>query len=382
MDGRARRAGARLPGARRRPHEGRVGRHEDRPGHLQRGRRRAAQPGRDRHTPAVGNITGDPKPEIVVGTNEEYAADSDGGINAGAVNTASINAIIATGALSLGNSRVYALRPNGTVISGWPFKVGLINTELLPVVGEGVTGSPVIGPAACPSGGSGQKVGVMPGAGISYLINGDGTSCYGKDASNGKDIGLQTDVAVDAKKTDAFAYSAVGQPAFGNFAGRRVVRRAGDRDLPRAGSRRERVPGRAGLPRPRGTRRPGQFRPNFPGVVNDLQFLTGPSVGDVDGKSGEELIGGTAYLDVHAFNGSGGEAAGWPKLTSDWMVANPAIGEFGGRRVVATATRNGNLFIYRTGGDVCGPASWPKFHHDLANSGDYARDATPPGALR
>src|SRR5262249_45825426 len=57
-------------------------------------------------TPAVGNITGDPKPEIVLGTNEEYAAGDDGGINAGTVNTASINAIVATGALSLGNSRV------------------------------------------------------------------------------------------------------------------------------------------------------------------------------------------------------------------------------------------------------------------------------------
>ncbi len=43
-------------------------------------------------TPAVGDITGDGKPEIVVGTNEEYPADSDGGLNAGLVNTASLTA--------------------------------------------------------------------------------------------------------------------------------------------------------------------------------------------------------------------------------------------------------------------------------------------------
>ena len=40
-------------------------------------------------TPAVGDIDGDGKPEIVVGTNEEYDADKDGGLNAGAINTTS-----------------------------------------------------------------------------------------------------------------------------------------------------------------------------------------------------------------------------------------------------------------------------------------------------
>ena len=30
-------------------------------------------------------------------------------------------------------------------LPGWPVKLGIINTELLPVVGEGVTGSPAIG---------------------------------------------------------------------------------------------------------------------------------------------------------------------------------------------------------------------------------------------
>jgi hypothetical protein len=185
---------------------------------------------------------------------------------------------------------------------------------------------------------------------------------------------------VTAKKTDAFAYSAVGQPAFGNFAGgvsylgpATGIFRALDLAVNEYQGGQDYLA--AWNPAT------GQFRPNFPGVVNDLQFLTGPSVGDVDGRGGEEMIGGTAYLDVHAFTGSGAEAAGWPKLTSDWEVANPAIGTFGGRRVVATATRDGNLFVYRAAAAPCAPASWPRFHHDLANSGDYARDAVAPGAL-
>ena len=337
-------------------------------------------------TPAVGDINGDKSPEIVVGTNEEYAADApgEGGINVSPANTASIAGLEATGALSYGNSRVYAIRARGRLggnpfLPGWPFKVGKIFTELLPVVGEGITGSPVIGPVTCPSGGAGSKVGVMPDAGVSYVLNGDATSCYGEDG--GKPRALQTDVALSGRKTDAFAYSAVGQPAFGRFAGGvsylapatgifraldlAVNEYQGGQDYLGAWDTAT-----------------GQFRPGFPGVVNDLQFLTGPSVADVDGRAGEELLGGTAYLDVHAFDAAGGEAGGWPKLTSDWMVANPVVGTFGSssRKVAAVVTRAGSLFVYRTGAEECADASWPRFHHDNANSGDFSRDAAAPGA--
>jgi hypothetical protein len=68
------------------------------------------------------------------------------------------------------------------------------------------------------------------------------------------------------------------------------------------------------------------------------------------------------------------------------MVTNPTIGTFGqreddpdARRVVAVATRSGSLFVYRTGAEACADASWPRFHHDNANSGDYRRDAVSPG---
>jgi hypothetical protein len=341
-------------------------------------------------TPAVGDITGDGRPEILVGTNEEYAADApgEGGINASPVNTASVAALEQTGVLSYGNSRLYALRGDGStsgdpILPGWPFKVGKIFTELLPVVGEGVTGSPVIGPVDCPSGGKGPKVGVMPDAGVSYVLNPDGTSCYGRDG--GKDRGLQTDVTLGGRKQDSFAYSAVGQPAFGRFAGgvsymapATGIVRALDLAVNEYQGGQDYVGAWDAST--------GQFRPGFPAVVNDLQFLTGPSVADVDGVPGEELLAGTASLDVHAFGASGADAAGWPKLTSDWMVTNPAIGTFGqrdddpaARKVVAAATRSGSLFVYRSGAGGCAGASWPRFHHDNANSGDYRRDAVAPG---
>ena len=54
-------------------------------------------------------------------------------------------------------------------------------------------------------------------------------------------------------------------------------------------------------------------------------------------------------------------------------------------RVVVGATRNGRVFAYRTPAPPCESnaghplGSWPKFHHDLANSGNYSRDAVDPG---
>jgi hypothetical protein len=117
--------------------------------------------------------------------------------------------------------------------------------------------------------------------------------------------------------------------------------------------------------------------------VNDLQFLTGPSVADLDGQGGEELLGGTASQDLYALRGDGRPlSAAWPKLTADWVVANPVVGSFGDtqRKVVVALTRAGTMLAYRTAAPACSPSSWPRFHHDEANSGDMTRDATPPGA--
>jgi hypothetical protein len=264
-------------------------------------------------------------------------------------------------------------------------KIGLANTELLPVVGEGITGSPVIGPIDCPSGGKGRKVGVIPGAGVGYILNPNGASCYGK--SDGKDVALATDVAAGNGKYDTPTFATVGHPALGRFAGGvsflapatgliraldlNVNEYQGGQDFMGAWNTSN-----------------GTFRPGFPSPTNDLQFLTGPSVGDVGGAAGEEVVGGTSSLDLHAFSANGGEASSaWPKLTADWTVANPALGAFGAletdkgaKKSVVGVTRAGTVFVWTTTAAACSPSSWPRFHHDVANSGDFDRDAVAPGA--
>jgi hypothetical protein len=92
-------------------------------------------------------------------------------------------------------------------------------------------------------------------------------------------------------------------------------------------------------------------------------------------------------MDLAAFTALGPPPnSRWPKLTTDWTVATPLAGslgtrdtEPGARRVVINVTRSGYVNAYRTEAGPCASASWPRFHHDNASSGDYRRDAVAPG---
>ena len=134
--------------------------------------------------PAVGDspATADP-PEIVVGTNEEY----DGGPQRAATSPSrgsgrrrrrpgltpatqpALRAEVDR-RRRRGPGADNARRTSRLAVAGRP---GCC-TELLPVVGEGITGSPVIGPVELPAGGAGPKVGVMPAAGLGYVLNPNG----------------------------------------------------------------------------------------------------------------------------------------------------------------------------------------------------------------
>jgi hypothetical protein len=112
-----------------------------------------------------------------------------------------------------------------------------------------------------------------------------------------------------------------------------------------------------------------------------------PPYADLDGQPGQEIVEGTASMDLNASSAGGTELGGWPKLTTDWTVANPTIGSFGtldtsapARKVVIAETRSGYINAYSTSAPASSPSGCPRFHHDNANSGDYGRDATLPGA--
>jgi hypothetical protein len=351
-------------------------------------------------TPAIGNLDGDPDspPEIVVGTNEEYAANS-GDEGPGNYQPSSFSA--ASAVLSPGNSRLYAIKPGGDpdgvggaspFVNGWPVKVAILGTETLPVVGEGMTGAPVLSEFACPSGGAGPKVGAISAVGPAYVFNADGTGCYGK--AGGTDITLQSDAALSPTTSDRPAIPAFGQPLFApGFGGAGMTFAAPATGLKRAldvGLNEYQMEGQDMVAAWVAESPGGVMRPGFPARVNDLQFLSGPAVADIDGApgGGEEMIAGSAHNDLAAYTAAGAAPVGgkWPKTTSDWMVTTPLTGSFGtldvddsAKKTVVAITRAGTLFAYDTPAGACAPGSWPKFHHDNANSGDSRRDATSPG---
>ena len=356
-------------------------------------------------TPAIGDLDADANetgadelPEIVVGTNEEYAAAQDGGVNADTANSAAFTLLEQAGVLSPGNTRLYAINatgdpnadpsPAGAFRDGWPAKVGLALTELLPIVGEGVTGSPVIGPVTCAHGGAGPKVGTIPGAGFGYIFAPDGVSCY--DRENGKDRALSANFTGAPGKYDTPVLAAVGHPAFGSLlpgvsptflAPAAGAIRAVDLGANEYQGGQDFVMG--------WNSETSAPQAGFPVAVNDLQFLTGPSVANIDATPAEEIVAGTASADLVALTAAGAPVPGWPKLTGDWTVANPTVGSFGtvdagpgasseGKAVIGL-TRSGYILAYDTEAGACTAGSWPRFHHDNANSGNFERDAVLPG---
>jgi hypothetical protein len=355
----------------------------------------AKEPGGDGHdqgaivdTPAVGDLDGDGRPEVIVGTNENYG-DGQGGetFNGGGINSALYKVLGA--ALGLANGRLYAIKATGDPdgdpnsggdpwLPGWPFKVGILERGVLPLVGEGISGNPIIGNVPCQGTTRARRVGVIPAAGVGYVVDSNGQSCYGRDPE-GHDIALNTEGGAGA---DQPVLAAFGHPAFAELAGGTALlapvaglQRALDVVLPEYQGGQDYLAA-WDLQLPQGTLKAG-----WPAPMNDLQFLTGPSVADISPAPGEEAVEGSAHHDFQGFTSAGTKAPGWPKLSADWAVANPAIGPFGAgaTRVVVDGTRNGRLVAYDTGADPCGPASWPQFHHDPANSGDLNRDAVAPG---
>src|SRR5258708_669010 len=68
------------------------------------------------------------------------------------------------------------------------------------------------------------------------------------------------------------------------------------------------------------------------------------------------------------------------------MGATPTLGSLGtldtssgAKKDVVSLARAGVVSVYSTPASACSPSSWPNFHHDIANSGDYTRDAIAPG---
>ena len=370
-------------------------------------------------SPAIGDLLGDGNLEIVLGRNEEYNVAQDGGYNTsadtegGGLVSEGCRINDATCLVEASNGRAYAIFrdgychgvvapcpatppdavPTNGYVPNWPVKVAIFDSELLPTVGSGVDTAPMLINTTCAQNASpGLKVGVFSADGPVYVFGSDGKSCYGQ--RNGSD-GQPHDVALGGALTagnggnssDPWAANAFGTGAFGDLTGQgdlvlvtatTGVNKAADAIAPGHQLNAQNQVTAWSLST-------GQLHAGYPHYMNDLQFLAGPAIADIsgDGTGAQAILQGSASSDFRAVGPGGIDLPGWSKNTGGWIVDSAVVGTFGPvlRQRVATVTREGNLFAYETTAPACSGASWPKYKHDLWNSGEYETRAGRPSTI-
>jgi Subtilase family/FG-GAP-like repeat len=118
--------------------------------------------------------------------------------------------------------------------------------------------------------------------------------------------------------------------------------------------------------------------------IQGLAFFSAPAIADVTGDGNPDIIlcGDSAAL--HGFDGvTGIAAAGFPQWTGGWSLATPAVGDLTGDGTVdvAVTTREGFLHIFSTPGLASANHEAWHWHQNDRNTGHYGDDTRPPSAI-
>jgi hypothetical protein len=346
-------------------------------------------------SPAVGDLDGDGRVEIVVPTNEEYGHEPDGF----AIDSPLLGVLAQLGG-GLGGftsdvqGRLYAVEPDGNLHAGGPFRPGwpvqlpLMVSGLLPTVATGTPGSPALADLD----GSGRlATAVFGSVGPAMLFDADGQPTLG--SVDGRRRALATDfpnggfpnVPATAGSGDAPFLCALGSGAFGDLDGdglpEYVAPTGGLRALLDVG-----LPGKQAFADHSITAwnpRTGALLPAFPRRMDDMQFLSSPALGDVDGDGRADVVQGSGAYLLRAYRADGTTPAGWPKFTHGWLLASPALGDVDGdgKTEVVAVTREGNLFVWDTpAAATLAALPWQGFGRDRRHTQNLASGVSPLAA--
>ncbi|MDX6615019.1 MAG: hypothetical protein QOD60_110 [Solirubrobacterales bacterium] len=315
--------------------------------------------------PAIEDLNGDGKDDVVVASNESYAATPP-------ALPASFTGFIGQALTDLlanaagGSSRVYAVDgASGNFLPGWPIKLnGAIQTTL-----------PFIGPGENPSiatiGGQKRIVASTTGSTTIGIYSTGGSKVGGVDQTS---RGPASDVTIPGGSLNLFESASLGK-----------LLPAGDVDIVKYGLgltdavnlllAGQNLPYNHQIGAYDSTT--GQSLPAFPRITDDFQFLSSSDIAKVDKSlASNQVIAGTGLGLLHAYDGvTGLDAPGFPKITGGWLFA-PAAFSNDGR--MADITREGYLFQWNLPNLPECQTEWPSFRHDQQQSGNYDRDGTQP----
>ena len=330
-------------------------------------------------TPTLADLSGDGRPEIIVGAQEEY------------VEQVAVWPPIGLPGDS-GNTRLYAVSPDGTraggpdrspvhpdesaYLAGWPVSLPMLLTDVLPSIGDGVATQAAAGDIdrdgeteVVAASASGQLMAFDPDgtspllewSGLPIGFNWLGAPGHGSNS---------TDTAMTVV---AFSGAALGDldavPGLDVAAPSTGLARALDTLLPNDQPGDNQLTGWSGLT--------GAQLRGLPRVTADLAFFTTPAIVDVDGDSTNEIVAGNGVqmLDAVGSGDTGDDAAriptGWPKLTGGWTIGTPAMGDWDGDGTaeIAITRRDGPLLVWKTPTRSDAVGDWARYGGGPTNSG-------------
>ena len=325
-------------------------------------------PSRIMSTPTVADLNNDGIPEIMSGSNQQVG----GGGSAGQVFAVD----------GRGNNA-----PGGPYLPNWPFTV--TSLKLFPVVSEGIVASQAVAdfdgdgrPDVLIQGNGSRPLVVKADPGVQVKLDDPPNRLPPRVDDNGvPDKGFEA-TSIFGEKTNAsedVMFPLFSQPSIGDMdqdGVPDVIISGGSLTLAGAlaggGRRAERAQHLLAF----WSGKTGKMLPGSPIVIEDYTFLVNHAIADVSGDDYPEAITGTGGYFLHAADACGREAPSFPKFTNGWIAAAAAVGDVDGDAQksleVVVGTRDGYLFAWHTLGRASGPVEWESFHHDNANTGNYA----------